>query len=127
MFAFSFGCRSSQLGAASGNRRQPGSSGQNLSGEQEPDECQRKLRGPPLRSLQTTRPRTLSWLLLGCDVTGPATRAKHDGPAWYRPHNRNIYHWTARAPTDTNGIPVPPNDFNAMEGVAFVGRTSSPK
>src|SRR5438552_11267377 len=34
--------------------------------------------------------------------------------------NRNIYHWTARPPTDTNGIPVPPNDFNAMEGVAFV-------
>src|SRR2546428_3341498 len=34
--------------------------------------------------------------------------------------NRNIYHWTARLPTDTNGIPVPPNDFNLMEGVAFV-------
>ena len=34
--------------------------------------------------------------------------------------NRSIYHWTAHLPTDTNGIPVPPNDFNLMEGVAFV-------
>lgn len=34
--------------------------------------------------------------------------------------NRDIYQWTARLPQDTNGIPVPPNGVDEMEGTAFV-------
>jgi hypothetical protein len=34
--------------------------------------------------------------------------------------NRDIYNWTARLPLDTNGIPIPPNGFDSMEGTAFV-------
>lgn len=34
--------------------------------------------------------------------------------------NRNIYRWDAGVPTDTNGVPIPPNDFSLNEATSFL-------
>jgi|GEM_PF-5423568 len=34
--------------------------------------------------------------------------------------NRNIYRWDAGVPTDTNGIPILPNDFSLSEAASFL-------
>ena len=34
--------------------------------------------------------------------------------------NRSIYGWTSRMPTDTNGTPIPPNDYSVTEVVDFL-------
>lgn len=34
--------------------------------------------------------------------------------------NRNIYQWDAGTPTDTNGVPIPPNNFSLAEASTFL-------
>lgn len=41
--------------------------------------------------------------------------------------NRTIYGWSSSPPTDTNGFPVPPNDFSAQEAVTFLSTNILPE